>query len=113
MSDPAPQRASEPDAERDAGLQPERTRLAWRRTTLTCTVAASLAARQTMRNGGTGGLVALAGILLIWLGFLALAHFRITTLSVARPRGLRWREALATVGCAVTLAACAMPLIMR
>ncbi|WP_309246927.1 DUF202 domain-containing protein, partial [Streptomyces somaliensis] len=36
---------------RDPGLQPERTRLAWRRTTLSCTVAAVLAARQTVHGG--------------------------------------------------------------
>ncbi|MFP3990246.1 DUF202 domain-containing protein [Streptomyces sp. E11-3] len=101
-----------PDPERDAGLQPERTRLAWRRTTLTCTVAATLGARASLRHGGTpAGLLALAAILLTWLAFLALAHFRITTLAVARPRTLRRREALAAVGCALALAAFALTIV--
>ncbi|MEU0063808.1 DUF202 domain-containing protein [Streptomyces albidoflavus] len=47
-------------AVRDPGLQPERTRLAWRRTTLSCTVVAVLAARAALhRSGGAAGLLAL------------------------------------------------------
>ncbi|MHC0430553.1 DUF202 domain-containing protein [Streptomyces sp. O3] len=111
MTGEPPRQAPLPAPERDAGLQPERTRLAWRRTTLSCAVAASLAARQSLRDGGSGGLVALAAILVVFLAFLTLTHFRIRTLTAVRPRGLRRREALATAGCALALAACAVMIV--
>ncbi|NEA19618.1 DUF202 domain-containing protein, partial [Streptomyces halstedii] len=63
---------------RDPGLQPERTRLAWRRTTLSCTVVALLAVRQVVRGGAdAAALTGLAAGLLAWLGFLRVAHRRV------------------------------------
>ncbi|CAM5345673.1 DUF202 domain-containing protein [Streptomyces xanthochromogenes] len=91
---------------RDPGLQPERTRLAWRRTTLSCTVAAVLAAKQALHQGSSPlapVAVTLSG--LAWLGFLAVAHRRIQTLSGgAPPRVLGARAALAAAACTVALA---------
>ncbi|HWU05250.1 MAG TPA: DUF202 domain-containing protein [Streptomyces sp.] len=92
-------------AERDPGLQPERTRLAWRRTTLACTVVALLAVRQAL-HGGTApaGALAVALSLLAWLGFLCVAHRRVTGMGAARPVPLSPRHALTAAACTVALA---------
>ncbi|MFD3328960.1 DUF202 domain-containing protein [Streptomyces sp. NPDC058701] len=103
-----------PAAARDAGLQPERTRLAWRRTTLACSVAAVLGLRQAMRGPGTPADAVGAGVIvLLWLAFLWVAHLRMRELAAAaRPRGLASGAALATVACTVTLAVFAMALLI-
>lgn len=91
---------------RDPGLQPERTRLAWRRTTLSCTVAAVLAARQAVHDGvSAAGLLGAGLSLLVWVAFLAVAHRRIRALGPARPVPLSPRGAAAAVACTVALAA--------
>ncbi|MER7177861.1 DUF202 domain-containing protein [Streptomyces mesophilus] len=88
------------DTVRDPGLQPERTRLAWRRTTLSCTVAAVLAGKQALQGGPTPlGLLAVAASLALWLAFVALAHRRIRSLSVPRPAVLPVRVAWGAAGC--------------
>lgn len=97
---------------RDAGLQPERTRLAWRRTTLASSVVAVLALRQALR--GSGAPLELAGaavIVLVWLLFLWVAHRRIGELSAGRPATLGTRSALAAVGCTLALAVFALAVI--
>ncbi|ALO07278.1 hypothetical protein AQF52_1682 [Streptomyces venezuelae] len=95
-----------PDPEvRDPGLQPERTRLAWRRTTLSWTVVAVLAVKLALHDDTTAtGLTALALSALVWVGFLAVAHRRIRSLSTARPRPLSHRGALLAAGCTIALA---------
>ncbi|GGZ85481.1 hypothetical protein GCM10010371_51710 [Streptomyces subrutilus] len=102
-------------AARDAGLQPERTRLAWRRTTLACSVASVLGLRQAWRGSGTaadpsgvGGAVWAAAIVLVWVAFLWVAHRRMRSLATARPPGLAPRAAVAVVACTVALAVFAM-----
>ncbi|WP_411106353.1 DUF202 domain-containing protein [Streptomyces sp. cmx-4-9] len=98
---------------RDAGLQPERTRLAWRRTTLACSVVAVLALRQALR--GSGGPVEVAGtavIALVWLVFLAVAHRRIRGLAADRLQGLAPRAALALAACTAALAVFAVAVII-
>jgi uncharacterized membrane protein YidH (DUF202 family) len=74
---------------RDPGAQPERTRLAWRRTTLTYAVALGLCVRRLL--GGdpdavTGAAVAVGGLTL--LVFLAVAHLRIAGMAASRPRAM-------------------------
>ncbi|MGW7100811.1 DUF202 domain-containing protein [Streptomyces sp. NPDC054838] len=101
-----------PDEGRDAGLQPERTRLAWRRTTLACSVAAVLALRQALRGPGAlpqAGGAAVIGLL--WLAFLGVAHRRIRELEAYRPPVLAPRVALGAVLCTVALAAFAMTVV--
>ncbi|MFZ3469283.1 DUF202 domain-containing protein [Streptomyces sp. 4.24] len=101
------------DERRDAGLQPERTRLAWRRTTLSCAVTAVLALRQALH--GTGSPVEVAGIAviaLLWLAFQWVAHRRMRELAAARPAGLAPRAALAATACTVALAVFAMAVIV-
>ncbi|MFI5763288.1 DUF202 domain-containing protein [Streptomyces sp. NPDC051563] len=98
---------------RDAGLQPERTRLAWRRTTLSCAVVAALALRQALR--GSGSLVAVCGVAVIalfWLAFMGVAHRRVRELAAVRPPGLAVGAALAAAACTVGLAVFAMALIV-
>lgn len=98
---------------RDAGLQPERTRLAWRRTTLSCAVAAVLALRQALhKNGSPVGLAGVAVIALVMLAFLGVAHRRMRELSAARPTGLTPGAALAATACTVALAVFAMAVIV-
>lgn len=75
---------------RDPAAQPERTRFAWRRTTLTFAVAVGLGVRHALY--GSGGVspfeaaAAAAGVL-AWLAFLGLAHRRIAAMTAGRPAG--------------------------
>lgn len=65
----------------DPGAAAERTRLAWRRTTLAVTAVTLLIARMsTLTRTVAVGLVALAFALAGWIAAIALAHRRITDL---------------------------------
>ncbi|MFF4954048.1 DUF202 domain-containing protein [Streptomyces chattanoogensis] len=99
-------RARPPAPGRDPGLQPERTRLAWRRTTLSCTVVALLAGRRLLRSTAPFAVdVALAALVaLLWLTFVAVSHRRVRALATGRPPGLPAGIALLLAGCTVTLA---------
>ncbi|MFG3656207.1 DUF202 domain-containing protein [Streptomyces sp. NPDC047706] len=99
--------------ERDPGLQPERTRLAWRRTTLSGTVAAVLAARTTLHGDPSAlRIIACALCCVLWLGFLLVAHTRIRTLEASgRPPALTPRYAAAATLCTLALAVCASALV--
>ncbi|WP_030252154.1 DUF202 domain-containing protein [Streptomyces violens] len=94
---------------RDPGLQPERTRMAWRRTTLSCAVAVVLAWRQvllTLEPTGTE-VVLVALLVLAGLAFLTAAHTRMRTLaappSAGPPRTMTARTALLTTACTLIL----------
>ncbi|MEU4876076.1 DUF202 domain-containing protein [Streptomyces sp. NPDC021608] len=110
MSGPSP-------SPRDPGLQPERTRLAWRRATLSSTVTAVLAVKAAVHGAGgrtsAAGIVACALCCGLWLAFLLLAHRRIRSLAaVATPAPLAPRHATSVVLCTVATAACAVALVI-
>ncbi|WP_341719426.1 DUF202 domain-containing protein [Micromonospora sp. FIMYZ51] len=80
---------------RDPGLQPERTRLAWRRTALAMTVVTLLTVRLAFTGGPAGALPAALAIL-GWGGVVALCWRRAT--GTGRPR--TGGRTLATAGLA-------------
>ncbi|MFE9397837.1 DUF202 domain-containing protein [Streptomyces flavidovirens] len=99
---------------RDPGLQPERTRLAWRRTTLACTVVAVLAAKQAVHDEiSAAGVIATALCALVWLGFLRVAHHRIqAVVSTARPAPMSVRAAMTATACTIALAGFAVAIVV-
>ncbi|GGL08744.1 DUF202 domain-containing protein [Streptomyces flaveus] len=108
---------TEPDRDsRDPGLQPERTRLAWRRTTLAGTVVAVLAARTALQSGPTAARVLTCALCAaLWLGFLTVAHHRIRTLTTVGsggPPALTPKHATAAAGYTMALAVCAAALVL-
>ncbi|MBQ0829861.1 DUF202 domain-containing protein [Streptomyces tagetis] len=99
---------------RDPGLQPQRTRLAWRRTTLSGTVVTVLAARSALQSGPSPAAVA-AGALcaVLWLAFLRLAHLRIRALDASyRPGALTPPWAAVAALCTVALAVCGAAIVL-
>ncbi|GGU97302.1 hypothetical protein GCM10010211_75720 [Streptomyces albospinus] len=107
--------APRPAADRAPGLQPERTRLAWRRTTLSAAAVAVLAGRQLLHSRAPGQLeVALTGLVgLLWLAFTAVADLRMRAMATGRPAPLPPRLALLLVGCTLGTAVCGAALLVR
>lgn len=91
----------------DPAAQPERTRFAWRRTTLTFAVAVALGVREALYGGGGASPVeagAAAVGALAWLVFLVLAHRRIRDMQADRPSGMGPGTVQAAALCTLAMA---------
>ncbi|MGP3967623.1 DUF202 domain-containing protein [Streptomyces sp. 6N223] len=99
----------------DRGAQPERTRLAWRRTTLTFALVVVLAVRElvvTPNDRAGVAFIAVALDALAWVGFLVLAHRRIRALtSGSRPPAAGEATMLWAAGLIVLASALGMVLL--
>ena len=86
---------------RDPGLQPERTRLAWRRTALALTAVALLAARLAVHPVTPVRLAGLVAVTALWAVILAVGHHRVQALArpgpLAAAEARRWLPTLALV----------------
>lgn len=97
MTTPTPGPAADP------GAQPERTRLAWRRTVLAATACALLLFRLAFERGlDPAGAVGLALGLLCWLALLLLAHRRIRAMASPQPVGVARLLTAVTASCVFT-----------
>ncbi|MGH3647958.1 MAG: DUF202 domain-containing protein [Micromonosporaceae bacterium] len=98
------------------GTQPERTRLAWRRTVLTATVVGLLAVRLALLADDPG--VRASGtalVMLLWLVVLAVSARRITAISrrtVPAPLTDAGATAAVTTATVVGLAALSLALLL-
>jgi uncharacterized membrane protein YidH (DUF202 family) len=95
------------ETDRDPGLQPERTRLAWRRTSLSFAVVTVLAMRLALEGDRSGMVLPAVAVFLSALAFLAflrLAHRRIQRLDASRPSSMPPSVAVAVAGCTVAVA---------
>ncbi|WP_181789188.1 DUF202 domain-containing protein [Streptomyces phytophilus] len=98
---------------RDPAAQPERTRFAWRRTTLAFAVVVVLEIRRVVVEGGSvGGYAGLSLALCTWLVFLAAGQRRIDQLAAAAPAAMAPGLALGAGLCVVASAMSAGALLL-
>ncbi|WBB60242.1 DUF202 domain-containing protein [Streptomyces sp. WMMC500] len=97
---------------RDPAAQPERTRFAWRRTTLAFAVVVVLEIRRLVAEGGSaGGYAGLSLALCTWLAFLATGQRRIAQLAATAPAAMAPGRVLVAGACVVASATSAAVLL--